>query len=323
MRAQPARLRVPGRAAERPARRRGVPAHRGRLRHPRLLQVHPLRPLLGRLHRHPGPRRGARIPPAGAPSAPAARTGTRCPTSTSASSAASASTPARSGRSPSAPPRAWPGTGSCSACAPPARTAAWAARPSCTSRTARWSRSTGAGDVPPNRGRLCKRGRFAVLEPDERARLEEPLVRKNGVLVKASWDEALDLVAEKLGRRPASVAGLIAPLCTNEEAYQAQKFFRAVLGTNDLDHRAVEASRVSLASAGTGAGVCYTSGALTRARGGARRPRGRRRRRGRPPRGRHRPAPRRPRRRPPHGARLRPQRPRRRRRRARHRRAGG
>ncbi len=121
---------------------------------------------------------------------------------------------------------------------------------------------TGAGDVPPNRGRLCKRGRFAVLEPDERARLEEPLVRKAGVLVKASWDEALDLVAEKLGAA-GDVAGLIAPLCTNEEAYQAQKFFRAVLGTNDLDHRAVEASRVSLASAGTGAGVCYTSGALT------------------------------------------------------------
>ena len=121
---------------------------------------------------------------------------------------------------------------------------------------------TGAGDVPPNRGRLCKRGRFAVLEPDERARLEDPLVRKNGVLVKAGWDEALDLVAEKLGVA-GDVAGLIAPLCTNEEAYQAQKFFRAVLGTNDLDHRAVEASAVSLASAGTGAGVCYTSGALT------------------------------------------------------------
>ncbi len=123
---------------------------------------------------------------------------------------------------------------------------------------------TGAGDVPPNRGRLCKRGRFAVLEPDERARLEDPLVRRNGVLVKASWDEALDLVAEKLGGLGAGgVAGLIAPVCTNEEAYQAQKFFRAVLGTNDIDHRAVEASRVSLAATGTGAGVCYTSGALT------------------------------------------------------------
>ena len=69
---------------------------------------------------------------------------------------------------------------------------------------------TGAGDVPPNRGRLCKRGRFAVLEPDERARLEEPLVRRDGVLVKASWDEALDLVAEKLGAA-GDVAGLIAP----------------------------------------------------------------------------------------------------------------
>jgi predicted molibdopterin-dependent oxidoreductase YjgC len=121
---------------------------------------------------------------------------------------------------------------------------------------------TGAGDVPPNRGRLCKRGRFAVLESDERVRLEEPLVRKNGVLVKASWDEALDLVAEKLGAS-GDVAGLIAPICTNEEAYLAQKFFRAVLGTNDLDHRAADASRVSLASTGTGAGVCYTSGALT------------------------------------------------------------
>ena len=121
---------------------------------------------------------------------------------------------------------------------------------------------TGAGDVPPNRGRLCKRGRFAVIEPEERARLEEPLVRRGGVLVKASWDEALDLVAEKLGAA-GDVAGLFAPLCTNEEAYLAQKFFRAVLGTNDLDHRAVEASRVSLASAGTGAGVCYTSGALS------------------------------------------------------------
>ena len=123
---------------------------------------------------------------------------------------------------------------------------------------------TGAGDVPPNRGRLCKRGRFAVLEPDGRTRLEDPLIRRNGVLVKTGWDTALDVVAEKLATiTGARVAGLIAPVCTNEEAYEAQKFFRAVLGTNDIDHRAVEASRVSLASTGMGAGVCYTSGALS------------------------------------------------------------
>jgi predicted molibdopterin-dependent oxidoreductase YjgC len=123
---------------------------------------------------------------------------------------------------------------------------------------------TGAGDVPPNRGRLCKRGRFAVLEPDDRVRIEDPLLRKGGKLVKAGWDEALDLIAEKLGAFAAGdVAGLIAPVCTNEDAYQAQKFFRAVLGTNDIDHRPAEASRVPVASTGTGAGVCYTSGALT------------------------------------------------------------
>ena len=123
---------------------------------------------------------------------------------------------------------------------------------------------TGAGDVPPNRGRLCKRGRFAVLEPDDRARLVEPLVRKDGQLVKASWDQALDVVAERLGSAaPGEVAGLIAPVCTNEEAYQAQKFFRAVVGTNDIDHRVARTSSVSLASTGVGAGVCYTSGALT------------------------------------------------------------
>jgi predicted molibdopterin-dependent oxidoreductase YjgC len=123
---------------------------------------------------------------------------------------------------------------------------------------------TGAGDVPPNRGRLCKRGRFAVLEPDQRARLEDPLVRRNGVLVKAGWEEALDAVADRLRSLGGEhVAGLIAPACTNEEAYEAQKFFRSVLGTNDLDHRAADASTVSLASTGTGAGVCYTSGALS------------------------------------------------------------
>ena len=116
---------------------------------------------------------------------------------------------------------------------------------------------TGAGDVPPNRGRLCKRGRFAVLEPDERARLEEPLVRKDGVLVKASWDEALDLVAEKLGAA-GDVAGLIAPVCTNEEAYQAQKFFRAVLGTNDIDHRAARGVRASRWRARARAPACAT-----------------------------------------------------------------
>ena len=126
---------------------------------------------------------------------------------------------------------------------------------------------TGAGDVPPNRGRLCRRGRFAVLDPDDRERIAEPMRRRDGELVSATWDEALDEVAARLSAiaerdGAGAIAGLIAPGCTNEEAYQAQKFFRAALGTNNVDHRPSRESLVSLASAGVGAGVCYTSGAL-------------------------------------------------------------
>lgn len=123
---------------------------------------------------------------------------------------------------------------------------------------------SGVADAPPSFGRLCSRGRFAVLEPDDRPRLEEPLIRKDGALVKAGWGEALDFVAGKLGAAaPGSVAGLVAPLCTNEEAYQAQRFFRAVLGTNDIDHRPASVSEVPLAGTHTGAGVCTMAGPVT------------------------------------------------------------
>jgi len=134
---------------------------------------------------------------------------------------------------------------------------------------------TGAGDVPPNRGRLCRRGRFAVLDADEHERLEQPMVRRGGELRPATWDEALDEVAAGLGDarageasgrdaslRGAAAGALVAPGCTNEDAYQLQKLFRAALRSTHLDHRTVAASAIPLAGNGTGAGVCYTSGAL-------------------------------------------------------------
>ena len=128
-------------------------------------------------------------------------------------------------------------------------------------------RVTGAGDAPPNRGKLCRRGRFAVYEPDERERLEAPLVRTDGVLKPATWDEALDAVAAGLSavsaaHGPDAIAGLVSPSRTNEDAYQAQKFFRAVVGTNSIDHRSPAASLARLADAHTGSGVCYPRGAL-------------------------------------------------------------
>ena len=57
----------------------------------------------------------------------------------------------------------------------------------------------------------------------------------------ASWDEALDLVAKRLGEikiqhGPDSIAVFSSARVTNEENYLAQKFTRAVLGTNNVDH---------------------------------------------------------------------------------------
>jgi predicted molibdopterin-dependent oxidoreductase YjgC len=60
-------------------------------------------------------------------------------------------------------------------------------------------------------------------------------------LKEASWDEAASYVAEKLHaikreHGPDAIAGLASARCTNEENYLFQKFFRAVIGTNNVDH---------------------------------------------------------------------------------------
>ncbi len=85
---------------------------------------------------------------------------------------------------------------------------------------------------------LCDLGFFghaAVSHPD---RLRTPLVRRDGLLVEASWDEALDYVASRLRAAPRGrVAALGGARLTTEDAYVAARFFRAVVGTPHLDHR--------------------------------------------------------------------------------------
>jgi predicted molibdopterin-dependent oxidoreductase YjgC len=93
----------------------------------------------------------------------------------------------------------------------------------------------------PNEGSLCVKGRFGmdfVHSPD---RLKTPLIRKDGELKEASWDEAYSYIAEKLAsikkaNGPDSVAGFSSARATNEENYLFQKFMRAVIGTNNVDH---------------------------------------------------------------------------------------
>ncbi|RLC97588.1 MAG: dehydrogenase, partial [Chloroflexi bacterium] len=68
-----------------------------------------------------------------------------------------------------------------------------------------------------------------------------PLIRRGDNFEEATWDEALTLVAEKLATihgefGPDSIGFLASAKCTNEENYLLQKFARAVIKTNNVDH---------------------------------------------------------------------------------------
>jgi NADP-reducing hydrogenase subunit HndD len=99
----------------------------------------------------------------------------------------------------------------------------------------------GVEDGAPNYGRLCVKGRFGYdfIHADDR--LTDPLIKKDGSFKKVSWDEALDYTADRLKaiikeHGPDAVAGVSCARSINEDSYQMQKLFRAVIGTNNIDH---------------------------------------------------------------------------------------
>jgi predicted molibdopterin-dependent oxidoreductase YjgC len=101
--------------------------------------------------------------------------------------------------------------------------------------TPRWNASA------PNHGSLCIKGRFGYDFLDHPDRLTKPLIRVDGELKEASWEEAISYIADKLAvikekHGPDAVAGFASARCTNEENYLFQKFLRAVIGTNNVDH---------------------------------------------------------------------------------------
>ncbi len=88
---------------------------------------------------------------------------------------------------------------------------------------------------------LCIKGRYAFDFAENSARLTEPLIRRDGALVRATWEEAVAHVASRLtrihqekGQQRIGVIG--STRTTNEESYLLQKFARRVLGTNNIDH---------------------------------------------------------------------------------------
>ena len=122
----------------------------------------------------------------------------------------------------------------------------------------------GNRDNPANHGRLCVKGRFGHSFVNHAGRLRKPLIRTNGELVEAEWDDALDLVAGRLAELKAKHGGdalavLSSAKCSNEDNYVMQKFARAVLGTNNVDHCA----RLCHASTVAGLAQAFGSGAMT------------------------------------------------------------
>ena len=88
---------------------------------------------------------------------------------------------------------------------------------------------------------LCVKGRFGFDFLNREDRLKTPLIRKNGKLEEASWDEALDLVAAKLGdikekNGKGSIGFFTSARISNEENYAVMRLARGVIGTNNIDH---------------------------------------------------------------------------------------
>ena len=89
---------------------------------------------------------------------------------------------------------------------------------------------------PANRGQACFKGKFGLEFVNHKSRLNQPLVRRNGQLEVATWDEALEYAAGKLDEYKGDTFALLtSPNSTNEEHYLAQKFTRAVMDTNNVD----------------------------------------------------------------------------------------
>ncbi len=95
-------------------------------------------------------------------------------------------------------------------------------------------------DAEVNAGHTCLKGRYAFKFYNHEERLREPMIKKDGEFVAVSWEEAYEFITSKMNYFKAefgadSMAGISSSRCTNEENYLMQKFFRAVIQTNNID----------------------------------------------------------------------------------------
>ncbi len=87
-----------------------------------------------------------------------------------------------------------------------------------------------------NNGQACMTGKFGYEYTNHNTRLRRPYVREDGILRKASWEEALKRISLGLsGRSPDEIAVLTAPRGSNEDQFVAAKFAETVLRTPNID----------------------------------------------------------------------------------------
>lgn len=94
-----------------------------------------------------------------------------------------------------------------------------------------------AEDTLVNNGQLCVKGRFCVTElVNNHQRLKKPYKTQDNIKIEISWEEALELMVDKLSTcSPEQFGMLISPNCSNEDLYIAQKFTRVVMGSSNID----------------------------------------------------------------------------------------
>ncbi len=115
-----------------------------------------------------------------------------------------------------------------------------------------------------NDGLLCVKGSFGYKFINHPDRLTVPLIKKEGVFVEATWNEAMELIVSKIKETKEkygsnAFSGLSSAKCSNEENYLMQKLVRGAFGTNNVDHCA----RLCHASTVAGLATTLGSGAMT------------------------------------------------------------
>ena len=92
-----------------------------------------------------------------------------------------------------------------------------------------------------NQGKLCIKGWSSFEFVQSKERLTHPLIKRDGRFMRSSWDEALNLIEQKMGAIKRdygadALSFLSSARTTNEENYLVQKICRAGFGTNNVDH---------------------------------------------------------------------------------------